>query len=249
MYLAWNKYATTTAPTGTYLKLYGGGCNGCGIRNDGTADCWGLNDEQQTDNSWGSVRTIVPTQSSICAVSKSGVVDCAAWITSSEAYRWFDGSFDVVQLVEAQNYGCVLRTDGTLDFKGKTITPPSSVPKFKAISGGYYHLCGIVASDGSLLCWENAASSCGAGNVPTNLGSVRQVVAGYDFTCVVTEANKVKCWGCSMAQYASTFEALTDVERIAAGSAHACAMQSTGNVVCWGNNSNGQIDVPADFRL
>jgi hypothetical protein len=247
-FVSWNVNAELRDPSGVYVKLFGGANNACGKRADGDGECWGFNGDGQCDTIWYDIEQIVPTSSSICVVRSSKVVSCQGWGFASNSYRYFDNTTGSTQIVETADYGCALGADGTIMFQGSFPAQPSNAPKLTAIAGGHAHVCGITVSDGTLVCWEDSYSTCGAGAVPKSLGAVLQVVTGYDFTCALTAARKVSCWGCEMAKYASVFESLTDVERIAAGSGHACAMQSTGNVVCWGSNSSGQTDVPTAFR-
>jgi alpha-tubulin suppressor-like RCC1 family protein len=80
-----------------------------------------------------------------------------------------------------------------------------------------------------------------------------QLVSGNKFSCALTSAGGVKCWGKGTsgqlgngASVDSTgpvdVQGLTSgVSALAAGSAHMCAVTTAGAVKCWGANNNGQL--------
>ena len=86
------------------------------------------------------------------------------------------------------------------------------------------------------------------------------VAAGQQFTCVVTAAGGVQCWGLgtngrlgggtSSAPNSGTSGTPADVTGLnvgvsavsaSRGGGHACALTSSGGVKCWGANSSGQL--------
>ena len=77
-------------------------------------------------------------------------------------------------------------------------------------------------------------------------GDGRQISAGFNYTCAVSEG-EVVCWGDN--EYGQTnVPALTNPTYVSAGGsrsgAHTCAVAGRG-VVCWGDNEYGQTNVPA----
>lgn len=62
--------------------------------------------------------------------------------------------------------------------------------KFKQVSAGRYHTCGVTTS-GSVTCWGYD----GDGRVDAPTGTFSQVSAGYSHTCGVTQGGSVACWG------------------------------------------------------
>ncbi|WP_434416735.1 hypothetical protein [Nannocystis pusilla] len=135
------------------------------------------------------------------------------------------------------------------------------------------HTCAVLDT-GKVRCWGFASGGAlgngfadGAfGNDPSEVppadidvgAPVRDVEAGGGFTCVITEADNVRCWGSNaMGElgYGHT-DSLGDepgelpvpdlelggpVAQIAAGRSHACAVLKDGTLRCWGNNSFGEL--------
>lgn len=131
-----------------------------------------------------------------------------------------------------------------------------------SVSVGGQHTC-ATTNAGAVRCWgANAFGQLGdntqtQSTVPVDVGGlasgVASIAAGLDFTCALTTAGGVKCWGHNnLGQLGDT----TDVDRatpvdvsgltsgivaISAGHFHACALTNVGAVKCWGANSAGQL--------
>lgn len=76
--------------------------------------------------------------------------------------------------------------------------------------------------------------------------------AGAAFTCAVTTAGGVKCWGRNMhgelgpaavgdSSVPVGVPGLSDVRAVTTGNFHACALLNGGTVKCWGSNDSGQL--------
>jgi hypothetical protein len=81
---------------------------------------------------------------------------------------------------------------------------------------------------------------------------VTQIVAGDAYSCALTTAGQVKCWGDNQFGQlgnGSTTDALVPVDvagasgatGLTAGGLHACAIRAVGTVSCWGRNNFGQL--------
>lgn len=141
------------------------------------------------------------------------------------------------------------------------------------LSAGATHTCAVTVS-GALRCWgDNANGQLGLGHVnyigddealtPENstvpLGETAVAVAlGNAYTCVLTGAGKVRCWGSGasgrtglgMTNQIGDDEDITAANTtvplagravaLSAGRAHTCAVIVDGTVQCWGYGGDGR---------
>lgn len=130
------------------------------------------------------------------------------------------------------------------------------------IGAGGGHSC-AVTSTGGAKCWgENDDGQLGNGSnvgsmTPVDVTSltsgVESISGGGSFTCALTTAGAVKCWGRNASGQlgdGTRTSRTTPVQvsglaggaaEISAGVSHACALLTNGAVKCWGNNSFGQL--------
>jgi alpha-tubulin suppressor-like RCC1 family protein len=140
------------------------------------------------------------------------------------------------------------------------------------VAAGYWHTCALLDT-GNVRCWGGQVGGvlgygntkrigddetpASAGDVPIG-GSVVQISAGNDHTCVLLDTGNVRCWGISTEGelgYGNT-KLIGDnetpasagdvpvgakVEQLTSGEFHTCALLQTGAVRCWGMNSSGQL--------
>ena len=64
------------SPGTTFVAISAGGHHTCGVREDGTAVCWGNNEQGQSTPVQGKFTAISAGRSHTCAVRKSGYVAC-----------------------------------------------------------------------------------------------------------------------------------------------------------------------------
>ncbi len=138
------------------------------------------------------------------------------------------------------------------------------------ISGGFTHSCMIQGGKG--YCWgDNASGELGNGTtvsstvpVPVYTGGVlagvtlTQIVAGVVFSCALSSAGAVYCWGANnkgqlgnngtvnssvpVAVYTGGVLSGLTITQISGGSSgQVCVLSSTGLAFCWGGNTGGQL--------
>ena len=150
------------------------------------------------------------------------------------------------------------------------------------ITAGDDHTCALLSSGslpGNVRCWGNGtngqlglgnSNSIGDDEIPTanvNLGGtlVKQITAGYNYTCAILSTDNIRCWGSNFAgqlglgsivtigvngpplvdiNFSSTI--VTHVDAGAGG--HTCAVFSTNDVRCWGFNFHGQLGLNLGFH-
>lgn len=146
------------------------------------------------------------------------------------------------------------------------------------IATGQYHAC-VIMDDGNVRCWGRGLDGrLGYGNVtsvgmtpattpdtagPVALGAGRKAIdiaAGADFTCVILDDGKVRCWGDNtygklglgntndlgdneLPTAAATVNLGTGrtATQLAAGRDHMCAVLDNGRVLCWGRGVGGML--------
>lgn len=140
---------------------------------------------------------------------------------------------------------------------GKTCTP-----LYSSVAAGPFHAC-AVRQDGTIWCWgHNSSGQAGTGTTdnyfvrPVSIGDAKDwalVTAGSAFTCALSAAGGVSCWGTNslgqLGDGTTTAKAspvpgaggITDWITIDAGTNHACGVRADGSAHCWGRNNVGQL--------
>ena len=130
------------------------------------------------------------------------------------------------------------------------------------IAAGGYHTCAL-ASNGTVRCWgDNTTGQLGVGTSAQRLAPVQVAGLGSDiqadaakgaFSCALTPAGGVKCWGDNshgelgdgtLMQRRTPVAVAglgSGVRSIATGDLHTCAVTTAGAVLCWGSNIYGQL--------
>lgn len=180
---------------------------------------------------------------------------------------------NVKQLAAGENHTCAIADAGVFCWGGNTFgqigngstaqaLTPVSIPEAAGglqMSGGFGHTC-LVTAARTLKCWgrnENGEAGHLSQKTPIlrptdvpNMSNIKQVITGVRFTCVLTQAGKVQCWG---RQYPNDPENIfrpTPVEignlsegvsAISGNGEHACALLQNGKVKCWGINNSGEL--------
>jgi len=164
------------------------------------------------------------------------------------------------------NNTCALTTSGGVKCWGAGSPTPSSVTGLSsgvaAISAGFNHVCALM-SVGGVKCWGNNSDgqlgngTTTASSTPVDVAGltsgVSDVSAGLDYTCAVTTAGGVKCWGTNLygqlgngttapsASPVNVAGLASGVTKVSAGRYHTCAVTMAGGVKCWGDNSSGEL--------
>ena len=176
-----------------------------------------------------------------CAVTTSGGVKC--W--GSDVYG------------QLGNDAMLVNKPTPVDVQGLTSDVIS-------VSAGQYHTCALTRSGGA-KCWglDNGGqlgNDASVVNQPTPVdvrgltSGVTSIFAGGYYSCALTIAGGVKCWGSDsngqLGDDASlvgqptpvNVQGLTlGVASISVGYLHACAVLTAGGTKCWGYNGHGQL--------
>ena len=149
--------ALTNAPAGTFRKISVGKNGSCGIRTDGSLDCWGTWDDSSfRPNISEPFREVASGQSAHCAIDHSDQLYC--WgidfygVASGASSRSSDAYTDIALYDRA---ACGVLSDGTLDCWGM-IPMSLGIHQQKAtsveVAVGANMACALDDA-GSLTCW------------------------------------------------------------------------------------------------
>ncbi len=224
-----------------------GGQATCALRSSGTVSCWGYDIGNGNGARFipvdvkdlSGVQSVSAGARHFCVVTSGGAVQC--WGRSDVGQLGNRSSAETFELVDV-----VGLSSGVI-----------------SVSAGYHQTC-AVTSAGALKCW--GANDYGQVGNNTTLDSlvpadvvglsagVVAVSAGEFYTCAVTSAGAVKCWGSlrwgQFGDPKTTDTSLVPVDiaglssgvvSVSVGDSHACAATSTGAVKCWGANDYGQL--------
>jgi alpha-tubulin suppressor-like RCC1 family protein len=160
--------------------------------------------------------------------------------------------------------------------------PPDGSPDWASVSYNAYLSCGITTA-GNAYCWAGMASICQSGSFncnrfgqfgngttdhsltpvevtdpPEGPVSWQMVEVGNEFSCGLTDAGRLYCWGSNYMGMLGSGDETEDfyystvpVEAAGArtytalsvGLEHVCAIETGGAVYCWGSNKEGQLGV------
>jgi alpha-tubulin suppressor-like RCC1 family protein len=241
-----------TGLTSGVTAISAGYLHTCALTSNGGVKCWGENDSGELGDGsttnrhtpvvvsglTSGVTTISAGYSHTCALTSAGGVKC-----------WGDN--------ELGQLG-----DGTTTNQTTPVDVSGLTSGVIAVSAGHFHSCAIT-STGDVKCWGlNGVGQLGDGTTtnhytPVDVSGLTSGAAAIsargDFTCTLTSAGGVKCWGDNrdgQLGNGTTSESTTPVDvsslangvtAVSAGGKHTCALTSSGGVKCWGDNEYGQL--------
>ncbi|WP_420445445.1 hypothetical protein [Candidatus Poriferisodalis sp.] len=202
----------------------------CGLRTEGTIDCWGSDWHGQISSvPEGKFTQLDAGITHACALRTNGTIAC--WGSDLGG-----------------NFGLTPRN-------GQVSDAPAGV--FTAISAGGLGACALRV-DGSIACWGDdelhdartpkyhcRPSSCNAVNVhgmdgPSGLGvpsgTFSEVSVGVSYACAIRTAGTIECWGKRSAMPGGGIAfppPAGEFVSVSAGFRFACGLRSGRAVVCW----------------
>jgi alpha-tubulin suppressor-like RCC1 family protein len=236
---------------GSVRSITAGALHACAITAAGAVKCWGYDGGGAPLNGDSTSPAVVTGLDSGVAVLDAGRGHTCVVTTTGAVKCW--GSNDKGQLGNGAS--------------GDSSATPVSVAGLSsgvaAVSAGNDHACALTSA-GGVRCWGvNTFGQLGRGDTvpsptPVNVtglsSGVKAIASGSGYSCALTTAGAVQCWGANDAlpfangtpSRVSTVPVPvaglgSGVAAIAANSHHTCALLDTGAVKCWGSNDYGQL--------
>lgn len=261
-------------PSSIWSSLSNGGYHTCGLRSDGSVECWG-------DNYWNQAPAYVQgpfTQISsgfdfTCGLRADGSASCWGSNEYGQAPSYLAGPY--TSLSAGTTHACGVTSSGSLDCWGMMNGSPPAGTYLQVAAGGY-HTCAL-RTDATVTCWgddghgqatppsgsfaqisAHYTTSCGvrtdgtiecwgqntSGQTDDPSGLFLQVSAGYLVTCGVTNSIELACWGDSIIYPGVINAPGGSFYQVSMGYQHGCALSTSGEIACWGDNTYGQLNVP-----
>ena len=218
-------------PQGAFTAITAGDEHSCGIRTDGTAQCWGPNNyDGQADAPQGVFTAITTGGSHSCGLRTDGTAQC--WGNNNDGQADApSGAFSAI--TAGYEHSCGLRTDGTAQCWGSNRYGQTDALSgvFTAITAGTWHSCGL-RSDGTAQCW--GFNFFGQTDAPS--GVFTAITAGTRHSCGLRTDGTAQCWGFNF--FGQTDAPSGVFTAITAGTRHSCGLRTDGTAQCWDWTTN-----------
>jgi alpha-tubulin suppressor-like RCC1 family protein len=239
-------------PNGSVKEISAGYRVTCALRTNGSASCWGWNDQGELGNGKigagsGTPVNVVGLGGSATHISVGGYHACAQ-LTTGTVRCW--GQNNNLQLGNlAYPYSAVPVSVGSL---GSSAT---------GIFAGSEFNCANLAN-GHLRCWgSNNWDELGAGDdmiaqspvPPTGLVATTSISSLTNHNCAISVAKDVWCWGWNLSGQIGNGRTLANepptkvtglggqAKAVAVGVSHSCAIRTDNVVRCWGAGDDGAL--------
>ena len=257
--------AISTGIVTAWAQLSTGQYHTCGIEASTYAGyCWGRNKDGQLGNGNTGTDANVPT-----AIS-TGIVTAWAQLSTGQQHTCgIEASTNAGYCWGRNNYGQLGDGNTGTDANVPTAISTGAVTAWAQLAAGFYHTCGIAASNNAGYCWGyNYFGQLGIGNtgtdanVPTiiSTGIVTawsQLTLGFGHTCgIEASTNAGYCWGWNNYGQLGDGNTGTDANvptaistgtvtawsQLTASGGHTCGIEASTNAgYCWGENYYGQL--------
>lgn len=245
-------------PPAAWTSVAAGDGYSCATAGDGRTFCWGsrrtgrLGDGGTEGVAARPVRVVANLRPDFRLDTVAAGPDHACGLTGEgEAFCW--GRSAEGQLGAEAPGRCPV-ADGRVDCSPRAVRAAAPL-RFRALSAGGSHTCGITTDD-FLFCWgSNAAGQLGVGffggggtEPVAVLRAAVEVAAGALHTCAIALGTEVLCWGANgdgqlgdrtfFPRTAPTVVTIRGATGLASGARHGCVLEPAH---CWGRGTEGQI--------
>ncbi len=257
----------TGAPDSQFKSVHAGyGNSTCGIRNDGTIQCWGWGMGETLNMPKGKFIDIAHTRRDSCGLLIDGNIRCwdygYSMALNKTSFYEPEGQFTSISGSSSNLLGlyCGVSIDNTIvcwNSNGYTLWPlyNYSGGEFMEVSTSDLHTCGL-REDGTVECWKKDAISTTfirdddrtyeyffkELNAPE--GRFTAVSTGLFYACGIREDSTLVCWGDDKVYYpdgnpTGVLDPPDGRFSAIASSKEAmfsCGLRENGTIVCWGSD-------------
>ena len=214
-----------------YKAIAGSGGSVCGLRDDGSLQCWGSQERVLS----GTVSSL-SWDRHLCGLRMDGTLTCAMSTRGDDlAYLPKEPLSD---FSEGRFHGCGIRAkDGSLTCWSQepddAVTPPQGA--FTEVVSGLHYSCAR-ASGGVVKCFGKEAPP----QVPQS--QFEALSGGLSHVCGIRKDGSLECFG-------QNVEGVTEppagkYKKVSCGNWHCCAIAEDNSLACWGKNSSGEATAP-----
>ncbi|MFA5724292.1 MAG: LamG-like jellyroll fold domain-containing protein, partial [Candidatus Pacearchaeota archaeon] len=211
----------------------------CALISNGNINCWGNNDNSQSNNyTLGDAIGVSTGGYVTCALLSNGNVNCQGYDSYGQSNNYTLG--DAIGVSAGFHHTCALLSNGNVNCWGSNFYGESNnytLGDAIGVSAEEYHTCALTSS-GNINCWGN--NSYAQSNNYT-LGNAIAVSTGFRYTCALLSNGNVNCWGDNTYGKSNNYT-LGNAIAVSTGAYHTCALTSSGNINCWGDNGDGQAN-------
>lgn len=246
-------------PTGQFVQLSAGPANTCGIREDGTATCWGDDYWGQSTAPPGNFKVLVNGPEHTCGIQSDDSVICWGMDFDGQASAP-PGEFRELSI--GSMHTCGIRPNDSIVCWGNNDWSQASAPAgaFARVEATYFFSCALRAGDYQLQCWGFgcpnqpgvvcAEEALDPNATPQPPEPFQDIFTNWDTVCGLTSGGQLWCLNVRLPD--ATFERLVPDHTFRKveppGATHFCGITTEETVFCWGAGERGQLGVPVDFR-
>ena len=245
-----DNHGQANPPRGAFTSVSVETWHSCGVRADGSAECWG---NGRYLASRGAAGTYTEERNGITYFCHVGLVRDGC--SRDGDYTQTDvpsGRYSQISI--GAGHSCGLHVDGTVECWGDNLYGEIDIPEpvLAAIAGDApaepfvpyvdvsvsgSHGCGLRA-DGRIRCW--GSNSHGQLDAPGEI--FMSVAAGPGYTCGTWIDGTPRCWGRNDDQQADPLPG--SYAKLSAAPEYACGLLRDGFIECWGSNWTNQANAP-----
>lgn len=186
-----------------------------------------------------------------------GVEECARASGDAAAPDGADGGAETAPPTTCNSSADCTQGNAIVCSRVSSAEPARCASVATLVEGSVGDQC-VILSDGALWCWgANDHGQLGRGAIggtqptPAPVTALKdgtkvvQAAMGWEYSCALTDAGDVWCWGDGTAGSgngaATKIPLVARASAISGGVSQACALLVDGSIYCWGDNSYGDI--------